>query len=143
MSTDLEARIADLEARQAVTELFYRYAQAVRRESYDDILELFVSDGTFEVRSGYPDRSEFTVRQTHGTPQALVAFLSESKGKAHPIPLIHNPIVDVIGDTATANAMMVATITGTAKVITGEYHDSFVRQDGRWLFSERIYTVFG
>ncbi|MFD2134431.1 nuclear transport factor 2 family protein [Novosphingobium resinovorum] len=58
------------------------------------------------------------------------------------MPLIHNLMIEVTGDTARANAMMVARITGTDKEVTGEYHDRFVRLDGRWLFDARIYTVF-
>lgn len=143
MSAGLEARLDRLEAQLAVADLVHGYARAVRREAYADIAALFVAGGTFEVRSGQPDRAEFTVRQRFETPADLVAFLMQGKGKPHPVPLIHNLMVEVEGDTARANSMMVAAITGTDKEVTGEYHDSFARVDGAWRFAARIYTVFG
>lgn len=143
MTASLEYRVARIEARDAVADLVHAYARAVRREAYEDILDLFVDGGTFEVRSGQPDRAEFKVRQRFESPQALVAFLMEGKGRPHPVPLIHNLMVEVRGEVASANAMMVASITGTDKVVTGEYHDSFVRENGEWRFAARIYTVFG
>ncbi|MEE4451823.1 nuclear transport factor 2 family protein [Novosphingobium resinovorum] len=135
-------RLARLEAQLAIADLVHGYARAVRREAYEDIPALFAPDGTFEVRSGAPDHAEFAVRQRFETPRALMAFLLEGKGRPHPVPLIHNLIVTVEGDTAQANAMMTARITGTDRAVTGEYHDSFVRHQGRWLFAARIYTMF-
>lgn len=143
MSGSLEERIGRIEAQGAVADLVHAYARAVRREAYEDILALFAEGGTFEVRSGHPDRAEFAVRQRFESPQALVAFLMEGKGRPHPVPLIHNLMVEIEGEVASANAMMVASITGTDKVVTGEYNDSFVRVGGEWRFSARIYTVFG
>jgi hypothetical protein len=138
-----EERLARIEAHIAIADLVHGYARAVRREDYESIPALFAPSGTFEVRSGAPDRAEYTARQRFETPEALAAFLLEGKGRSHPVPLIHNLMIEVIGDTARANAMMVASITGTNKQVTGEYHDSFVRLDGRWLFDARIYTIFG
>lgn len=137
-----EARLARIEAHIAIADLVHGYARAVRREAYEDIPALFAPGGTFEVRSGAPDKAEFTVRQRFETPEALAAFLIEGRGRPHPVPLIHNLMIEVSGDTAEANAMMVATITGTDKEVRGEYHDSFVKQDGRWLFASRVYMVF-
>ena len=35
-----------------------------------------------------------------------------------------------------------ATIYGTTHAIMGEYRDTFRRVDGKWLFAERIFTMF-
>ncbi|MFT4053066.1 MAG: nuclear transport factor 2 family protein [Novosphingobium sp.] len=137
-----EDRLARVEAHIAIADLVHGYAKAVRREVYEEIEALFVPSGTFEVRAGAPDRVEYTVRQRFDAPGALVTFLVSGKGKPHPVPLIHNLMIEVTGETARANALMVASITGSDKTVTGEYHDSFVRLDGRWLFEARIYTVF-
>lgn len=64
------------------------------------------------------------------------------KGKAHPIPLIHNLTVEVAGDTASANCVMEATVYGTTHKVMGEYHDTFRRVDGAWRFASRTYTIF-
>lgn len=142
MSADLEARIARLEAQAAIADLVHGYARAIRREVYEDVGALFAADGTFEVRTGHPDRAEFTVRSRYDSPRALVAYLLEGKGKPHPVPLIHNLMIEVKGNTASASSVMVASITGTDKEVKGEYRDNFVVVDGCWLFSARIYTVF-
>lgn len=141
--TELERRIDRLESESAVARLVHAYAQAVRREEVERIADMFIPAGIFEVRGGHPDRAEFTVRQRFETPAELVAFLLEGKGKPHPVPLLHNMMIDVDGDTATANSMMAAPIYGTDHEVFGEYHDSFIRTEGRWLFSRRIYTIYG
>lgn len=141
--SDLARRIDRLESESAIARLIHAYAQAVRREEVERVADLFIPTGTFEVRDGHPDRAEFTMRQRFAAPEALVAFLLEGKGKPHPVPLLHNIMVEVEGDIATANSMMAAPIYGTDHEVFGEYHDSFVRVEGRWLFSGRIYTVYG
>lgn len=141
--SDLAARIDRLESEAAIAGLVHAYARAVRREEVEQVAGLFIPTGTFEVRAGHPDRAEFTMRRRFETPDALVAFLLEGKGRPHPVPLIHNLMIEVEGDAATANSMMAAPIYGTDHEVFGEYRDSFVRVDGCWLFSARIYTVYG
>lgn len=141
--SSLAARIDRLEAESAIADLIHGYARAVRREEVEQVAALFIPNGTFEVRAGHPDRAEFTVRQRFETPDALVAFLLEGKGRPHPVPLLHNVMIEVDGDAATANSMMAAPIYGTDQEVFGEYRDSFVKVEGRWLFSARIYTVYG
>ncbi|MCJ2178280.1 nuclear transport factor 2 family protein [Novosphingobium album (ex Hu et al. 2023)] len=143
MSAVLEARLDRLEAQAAIADLVHEYARAVRRDEQEKVAALFVPGGTFEVRSGHPDKPEFTVRGRFESPQALVAFLLSQKGGPHPVPLIHNLMVEVEGERATANSMMAAPIYGTDKEVFGEYHDSFERREGTWLFSARVYTLFG
>jgi hypothetical protein len=140
---ELARRIDRLEAESAIARLVHAYARAVRREETERFHELFLPTGTFELRSGHPDRTGYKVLQRFETPDALVAFLLEGKGKPHPVPLIHNLMIEVDGDTATASCMMAAPIYGTDREILGEYCDRLVRIEGRWLFSERIFTVYG
>ncbi len=142
MTHDLAARIDRLESQAAIADLVHAYARAVRRERYEDVVALFVPEGTFEVRGGRPDRAGFTVRSRFDSPQALAAFLAEGRGRPHPVPLIHNLMIEVDADTARANAVMAAPIFGTPHEVLGEYHDSFVRRAGEWRFAARIYTVF-
>jgi hypothetical protein len=58
------------------------------------------------------------------------------------VPLIRNMIVDVDGDSASANCVMDARIYGTGHGITGEYHDTCRRVDGRWYFASRVFTIY-
>lgn len=140
--SELAERIDRLESIGAITDLIHAYARAVRRQEPEHAAALFVPAGTFELRDGHPDRAEFTVRQRFESSKALLDYLREGKGKPHPIPLIHNVMVELDGDTATANSMMAAPIHGTDHEIFGEYRDNLVRTEGRWRFSARIFTIY-
>lgn len=138
----LAARIERIEAEAAIVRLVHDYALAIRRDTVEQVADLFVPEGTFEVRSGHPDRKEHVVRTRFASPAELVAFLLSQKGNPHPVPMICNFVIDVDGDTAHASSMMTAPIYGTDKHVMGEYADNFVRRDGAWRFLGRIYTVY-
>jgi hypothetical protein len=131
-----------LEARAAIADLVHAYALAVRRDRPEDLERLFMPDGTFEVREGAPDREHSSLRQRFATPGELVSFLLGSKGKPHPIPMIHNLMVEVQGDTAHASSVMVGPIPGTGRAVFGEYADRFAKSDGDWRFAARVFTLF-
>ncbi len=139
---DLAERLDRIEARQAVADLIYAYAGFIRRDEPERVHELFLPDGTFEVRDGHPDRAEFTVRSHYDSPRAIHDHLAPNKGQPHPVPLIRNLVIEVDGDTATAGSVMDARIYGTAHGIMGEYRDTCRRVDGTWYFQARIFTIY-
>ena len=138
----LEQRLDEAESRTAIAELIHAYARFIRRDQPDQVHTLFASGGTFEVRDGHPDSADFTVRNHYASPQEIHDHLAPNKGKPHPVPLIHNLIIELDGDSARAKCVMEAQIYGTAHKVIGEYHDSFCRVDGEWRFAARIYTIF-
>lgn len=140
--TDLAERIDRLEARLAVADLIHAYARHIRYDEPDQVSALFLPEGTFEVRDGHPDRSDYTTRSLHRSAAEVNEHLAPNKGKPHPVPLIRNLIVEVDGDTARANSVMDAKIYGTAHGIMGEYRDVCRRVDGRWYFQSRIFTIY-
>lgn len=140
-SSELE-RLERIEAHIAIADLVHGYARLVRQDRPEDVSALFLPDGTFEVRDGHPDRPDFTVRERLESADAIRTYLLPGKGKRHPIPLIFNLMIEVDGDTATANSVMRAPIFGTSHEVFGEYRDTFRREDGRWLFASRTYTLF-
>jgi len=134
----LEQRLERLETHAAIADLVHGYALAIRHDRPQDVERLFARNGTFEIReSGAPARSV----QRFESPQALVTYLLPRKG-GHPIPMIHNLMIEIDGDTAGASSVMVGPILGTAHETFGEYADSFVREDGEWKFASRIFTIF-
>jgi SnoaL-like domain len=135
-------RLDVIEARFACTDLVHAYARHIRSDQPDQVAALFVPEGTFEVRDGHPDRPEYTVRIHNASRDEVHAHLASTKGKPHPVPMIHNLSIAVDGDTASGNCVMSARIYGADIKVTGEYHDSFRREDGRWYFASRIYTIF-
>ena len=140
----VEQRLARTEAHIAIADLIHEYARAVRRDRPEEVERLFAPDGWFEIRGGHPDKPEFTVRERLESPQALHDYLLPGKGKPHPVPLIHNLMIEVAddGETASANAMMDGPIFGTDHSVFGEYRDTFRKVDGTWLFASRTFTVF-
>jgi hypothetical protein len=140
--TDLAQRIDHLEARFEIADLIYSYARYIRRDEPEKVASLFLPDATFEVRDGHPDRPDYAVRSHYASSEEINAHMAPSKGKPHPVPLIRNLIVEVDGDTATANCVMDAKIYGTEHGIQGEYSDHCRRVDGRWYFKSRTYTIY-
>jgi hypothetical protein len=134
--------MSDLEARFAVTDLIHAYALAIRRDRPEDAAALFAKDGWFEIRDGHPSKPEFTVRSRLEGRQGVHDYLAPNRGKPHPVPMLHNIMVEVSGDTATATSVMEAIVLGTTHRVLGEYADSFVREDGVWRFASRIYLIY-
>lgn len=140
--SDLAERIDRLEAQQEIAGLVHGYARHIRRDEPEKVHELFLPEGTFEVRDGHPDSDDYVVRTFNASAQELHDYLAPNKGKAHPVPLIRNLMIEVDGDTATANSVMDATIYGTSHAIQGEYRDTCQRVGGRWYFKSRIFTIY-
>ena len=138
----LEQRLDEAESRQAIAELIHAYARFIRRDEPDQVHTLFTADGTFELREGHPDKAEFDVKYRLEGRESVRAQMSHNKGNAHPVPLIHNLIVEIDGDGAAATCVMEGKIYGTSHGIFGEYHDRFRREHGKWLFAARIFTLF-
>jgi SnoaL-like domain len=129
--------------RLACADLVHKYALAVRRDRPEDLPALFAPGGWFEIRDGHPSRGAGEVRRRLETPEALLAYLTEGKGRPHPVPLIHNLLVEVTGDTASASSVMEAQVFGTEHRVFGEYADTFRRVGGEWKFASRTFTIFG
>lgn len=142
MAATIEQRLDVIESKLACMDLVHTYARLIRSDQPEHIAALFTEDGTFEGRNGHPDKPEFTQMFRDEGRAAVDAHMMPMKGKPHPVPLIHNLSIEVDGDTARGNCVMEAQIYGTQTKVKGEYHDSFRRVDGKWLFSSRIYTVF-
>ena len=142
MADSLEKRIDIVESRLACTDLVHTYARLIRSDQPEGIAALFTEDGTFEGRNGHPDNPEFTVMFSDKGRAAVDAHMKPMKGHPHPVPLIHNLTIEVDGDSARGNCVMEAQIYGTQTKVKGEYHDSFRRVDGKWLFASRVYTIF-
>jgi hypothetical protein len=140
--TDLAQRIEHLEARFEIADLICSYARYIRRDEPENVASLFLPEATFEIRDGHPDRHDYSVRSVYTSREEINDHMAPNKGKAHPVPLIRNLIVEVDGDTATANCVMDAKIYGTGHGIQGEYSDHFRRVEGRWYFKSRTYTIY-
>jgi hypothetical protein len=140
----LEQRLDRAESRAAIADLIHTYARLIREDRPQEAPALFVRDGVFEIRDGHPDKPDHSVRARLEGREHIAAYLGQGGGggRPHPVPLIHNLVVEVDGDGGTANCVMEAQVLGTEHKVFGEYRDSFRRVDGRWLFASRTYTIY-
>lgn len=127
---DLETRVRAIEDRLAISDLVATYARAVDDRDLDLLRSLFSSDAVFDSVAG---RAE--------GPDAVIGYyvdrMSRFTASFH-VP--HSATVELTGpDEATgivaAHAEMA--MPDGAFWVALRYHDSYVREDGRWRFRER------
>ena len=125
----------------AITNALFRYAELIDAGRFTEVGEL-MEHCTF--RYG-----------TQGTPgPAGAAAIAESyrssviiypDGTPRTRHLTTNPIVEIDGDTARVRSVytVLQQVEGSSMqtIITGRYHDTLTRIDGRWRFTERGFLV--
>lgn len=130
--------------RAAVTDLIHRYALHIRSGEANRCAALFTQDGAFEVRQLDPfDPASLKTRSRVTGRDGIGGYVGASGGATlRMVPMIHNVLIELHGDTATASSLMVGRQWPSTQETLGEYADSFRRVDGSWYFAERIYTIW-
>ncbi len=144
-SSELESRIAAIEHRAAIADLIHRYAEAIRDCSLDGCLALLAHDAFIELRQAHPHvpgASEF-LRRFEGREQILASFGVTAGQGARIWPMIHNLRIELDGNEARSNCVMMSAIWPHGKQYVGEYKDTFRIVEGEWKFTSRTYSVFG
>jgi len=130
----LEARIATLEAREAIRELIYAYGRALDARDFVAFSALF-----------HPERGTWDGGFGSATGRdAIFALMDESIGHAEePVAarshhVFTNIQISVEGAEATATTKWIFVVPSEAGeprwMYLGHYDDRFVREDGRWYF---------
>ena len=132
-----EARIAELWAKQQITEVLHRRARAGDRRDVDLALRCY-HDGARENHEGFDGTAaEFIRDRSLISPNstAPVTFLWH---------FISNVLIDLHGDEADVESYHIAVMGrrtdeegGTHSTIGGRYLDRFAFRDGRWAITER------
>ena len=124
----LEARIQEIEDREAIRELTAKYCHCVVQGDVEGIVDLFTKEGVLEM-------GETRVAGHAG----LLAMYSESLGDLRPMPCVHNHVIEVDGDRArgTCSLELRGVASGEAQVGAGHYEDTFERVNGAWKFRHR------
>ena len=135
---------AALLARAAIGDLVHGYARHIRDGQGAAAAALFGDEAVFEVRSvAEGTRGLSTVRARFEGRAALERYLVQGDAaNAAVCPLIHNLMIEVDGDTASANSVMTTLVWPSGKQIVGEYHDRFHHDGTRWRFASRVFTIF-
>lgn len=139
--SDVENRIARLEARFAIQDLMYRYAECVDLARFGELGELF-RHGTIGVVGADPIRGANAVHRFYAATNKVHA-----DGTLRTRHLASNPIIEVEpgGANATARSYFVVLQATDAvplqPIVAGRYHDRFRVVDGAWWFAERVIHV--
>ena len=129
---ELRAILTELRDIEAIKRLKARYCHFVDAGRWGDLARLFTEDAVCDYGffGLYKGREEI-VNKFFGE---LVS--SASSFNAH---MVHNPIIDLHGDTASGAWYLTAhtTIqpTNQAVLVMGIYRDEFKRVDGKWKFT--------
>lgn len=135
---ELEARIQVLEDIEEIKKLKATYcylcdAGLDNPKNRDELISHFTSDATVDF--GLGEASQFE------GPEGLKVFFGEvvPGSVSFCIHMVHNPIIEVNGDTATGKwyyeAPTTDTSTGVAQWMMGIYNERYVRENGEWKFA--------
>lgn len=132
MSTDLEARIARIEAREAIRELVFDYSTAVDDRDFDKLETTFCAD----VRFGHADGRDATEGR-----EAVMEFYRGRTGLMGPTyHYPHSHRIDFSDDdnaTGTVLAHAELALEGTTYQVGIRYEDTYRREGGAWRFGSR------
>jgi uncharacterized protein (TIGR02246 family) len=134
--TPVESELADLLAKQEITEVLYRRARAGDRRDHALALSCYHEGATEEHEGFTGPAAEFLLVQSAYAP-----------GKEAPssslVHLIANVLIELHGDEAAVESYHLCFMTGgttggeTDTTIAGRYLDRFARRDGRWAIAHR------
>lgn len=132
-----ELRLAELWAKQQITEVLYRRARAADRRDVDLALSCYHDDATENHEGFAGTAAEFTRDRSMISPNstAPVTFLWH---------FLSNVLIDLRGDEADVESYHIAVVGretdaegATQSTIGGRYLDRFAFRDGRWAIAER------
>lgn len=123
-----------MEDRLAIRELHDTYSDGVMRVDADTWGAVWADDAHWELMGMNVDGRDNIVGMW---TQAMQGFKAVS--------FVSSPAsIEIDGDTAkgrcqTHEVMILA--DGSSRVIGGRYDDEFVKRDGKWLYSSRIFNI--
>jgi uncharacterized protein (TIGR02246 family) len=123
-----------LEDRELIRELLARYADAVTRQDLDGYLDCWTEDGVRTGPGGDCSGTDELRAQWHGIFGAVEQMTFFAQAGA----------IEVDGDHATVRSHCLEFIRlrdGSSRQVIGEYADTVRRENGRWAFAVRAYTV--
>ena len=126
--------------KEAIAELIARYNYAIDHNDFQGWADCFALEGIFDGMIGrYAAHAE------------LDRFMAEVQKLTATTPNLRHYVTniqtEINGDQARSRCFLLMTSTGkeggTKVVIAGEYEDTLVKRNGRWLFTERKVRMDG
>jgi len=145
MSQHLTISPSEAADRLAIRELVEAYAHYADRRDAKGQMSLFTPDTHFVV---YMNAKDPKPSQELHSREALAPVFAELNKYAATMHFVgQSTILTLTGDRATGEAYTLAhhlTIDGARRrlmIATLRYYDTFVKNDGAWLFAERLLYV--
>lgn len=153
MAQDIEARIRELEAkvqelndREAIRNLRYRYHECINEGKHADIPGLFTEDGELDFghlghARGGAELTAFFNRLVGQPPQAGA---QAPPGISFVKQFIHNHVLHLQGDRATGFSYLEAkpVYNGESYLVAARYDDEYIKQNGQWRFKKMQLTPY-
>ena len=137
---DMERRLQILEDKEAIRDLMMEYGKTLDARDFKSFSELFAEDGG-EWNGGMGIAKG---------PAAIRKLMEETIGnntggvRSPNFHIFNNEIITVSGDRATAVSKWTFVNQGEDNrpqwVYLGHYHDTFIKENGRWKFLQRKVT---
>ena len=130
---NVNQRLTQLEHREAIKELRAEYCYRIDARDWDGYTDLFTDDAYLD----FGPIGDFNGKE------AIREFAEHIVGAEHPFlaHMVHNPIIDVDGKSATGRWDFEVPCTfedGGAGWIQGEYRDKYEYDGDDWLFSSVV-----
>ena len=141
----LARRIDAIESRQQIADLVHRYTECVRDRTESEVANLMTDDAWVEIHHGDAFAPGETVLKDRfeGREGILGSFKSVAGLDAVVWPMIHNLRIELEGDHASSRCVMASSVRPHGMQFIGEYHDTFRRTGGKWLFTSRVFIGIG
>ena len=137
---ELEQRLDEVAARDAIRELTAEYCRNVVRGDGERMVGLFTDDALLVTH--FPDGSGQDDVVYRGSADLREAY--RDLGAMSLKPFVHNHIIEVEGDRArgTCTLELRGVADGTSQIGAGHYEDEFQRLNGAWKFSHRNLILY-
>jgi ketosteroid isomerase-like protein len=134
MSEDFERRLRRLEDREEIRSLAARYAFAVDNRDLPAIEALFARDARFRSRDG--------VMNATGRAAIMEQFKGRFAVLGHGAHYGHDHVIWFEESGAGARGLLSSHAelvrNGAPMIASLRYDDAYVREDGRWVFADRL-----
>lgn len=128
-----------LEDREEIRELYAHYAYAIDNGKYDEWMDCFTEDGTFES-------PRFGKHSGRDGLRKFCAIYKDSLGGAKPFHQMTNVTFKIDGDSASGGCYLTYYHCKDGKAAlsaAGHYTDKLRKANGGWRFESRKVTIDG
>src|SRR5262245_17839879 len=129
-----------LAAREAIRETVAAYSFAADTGRFDELAQLFTSDGVLEIRDGETSSGRDAIRSFLGVASRNLEAASTTRMIRH---FVSNLRISLESPAHATGACYFLAITEIGVDHWGRYRDTYVPDGDAWLFAHRFVRVDG